>query len=121
MSDLSTRAAIAGEVVAETMATLPHPIAEVAGNLPVFVEDRPSREDIDSGVGADWLGIFEGSPCNETGHLMPPRIRIWAENIWLDCSGFEARFREEVRVTLLHEVGHYLGLDEEGVRKLGLE
>ena len=49
-----------------------------------------------------------------------PRIRLFLDNLW-DFSGEDmAAFREEVKTTLLHELGHYLGLDEDQVEALRL-
>jgi Uncharacterized protein conserved in bacteria len=112
---------IAREVVERTLDELPEEIAPEVEQVPVFVEMEPDEADLEAGVGADWLGIFEGPSLNFADHPSPPRIRIWVRNLWLHSSGRESMFREEVRVTLLHEIGHYLGLDEDGVARLGLE
>jgi predicted Zn-dependent protease with MMP-like domain len=50
-----------------------------------------------------------------------PRIVMWLGNIWEMCEAQEEAYREEVRVTFLHEIGHYLGLDEEDLTQRGLE
>jgi predicted Zn-dependent protease with MMP-like domain len=112
--------AVAEEVVETTLAELPPEIADKVGQVSVFVEDVPDDDDIEHGVGADWLGIFEGADYSHADLPAPPRIRIWVENLWLQAGGRERDFREEVKITLLHEIGHYLGLDEEGVARLGL-
>ena len=49
-----------------------------------------------------------------------PRIRLFLDNLWEDCDRDLETFRDEVRITLLHELGHYLGLDEDQVAALGL-
>jgi len=71
----------------------------------------------------DLLGLFEGcslaDPEAETAaHL--PSVRLFVDNLWEFAGGNVRRFRNEVRLTLLHELGHYLGLDEAGVAELGL-
>ncbi|HVE15167.1 MAG TPA: metallopeptidase family protein [Chthoniobacterales bacterium] len=113
--------AIAEEVVEATLATLPPEVASEVEQVSVFVEELPNEDDREHGVGADWLGIFEGASHLHLDLPDPPRIRIWVENLWTFCSGREADFREEVRITLLHEIGHFLGLDEEAVAERGLE
>ncbi len=113
--------AMAEEVVAQTLDELPAAIAEEVEQVSVFVETEPDDDDLEAGVGDDWLGIFEGASHPQGDLPDPPRIRIWVNNLWTFASGREAAFRREVRVTLLHEIGHYLGLDEEGVARLGLE
>ncbi len=103
------------------MAGLPAEIAEAVRAVPVFVELRPTADDLKSGVGKDWLGLFEGEIVGRGEWFQPPRIRIWTRNIWTYCGGREDRFLKEVRLTLLHEIGHFLGLDEAGVKRMGLE
>jgi predicted Zn-dependent protease with MMP-like domain len=112
---------LAEEVVETTLDDLPPEIAIEVERVSVFVEGEPDADDLAHGVGADWLGIFEGASHSYLDLPDPPRIRIWVNNLWLFASGREACFRREVRVTLLHEIGHYLGLDEAGVARLGLE
>lgn len=112
---------IAEDIVSTTLDELPAEIAAKVEQVSVFVEIEPDEEDRACGVGADWLGIFEGADHSHGDLPAPPRIRIWVRNLWIYAGGREAKFREEVRVTLLHEIGHYLGLDEAGVARLGLE
>ena len=52
---------------------------------------------------------------------MPPQIILFLQNLWVFVRGDEALFREEVRTTLLHELGHYLGLDEDDLTERGLD
>ncbi|MDD5199336.1 MAG: metallopeptidase family protein [Terrimicrobiaceae bacterium] len=113
--------ALAEEVVEATLDNLPKEIAVEVERVSVFVEAEPDAEDVAHGVGADWLGIFEGASHSFLDMPDPPRIRIWVNNLWTFAGGRERCFRREVRVTLLHEIGHYLGLDEAGVARLGLE
>jgi len=69
------------------------------------------------------LGLFEG---NTVGDGEPqsaeelPRITLFLDTLWDETDGDPRLFREEVVTTLLHELGHYLGLDEEEVEALGL-
>lgn len=113
--------AIAEEVIETTLDALPETIGRRVDQVSVFVERVPSAEDRACGVGADWLGIFEGASCSHGDLPDPPRIRIWVDNVWSFACGREMYFREEVRITLLHEIGHFLGLDEEEVARRGLE
>jgi predicted Zn-dependent protease with MMP-like domain len=71
----------------------------------------------------DLLGLFEGLSRGQgepEGIVDMPRIRLFLDNLWAAAGGDSRRFRSEVRITYLHELGHYLGLDEEAVAKLGL-
>lgn len=116
--DLTT---LAEQVVRTTLDSLPPEMGGPMAQVPVFVEESPTADDLAHGVGSDWLGIFEGATHAHGDALDPPRIRIWVENLWTFCGAREGCFREEVRITLLHEIGHYLGFDEEAVARRGLE
>jgi predicted Zn-dependent protease with MMP-like domain len=95
---------------------LPGDIRSIVERVPVFLERRPDAEDVAGGVEADALGIYdEGAPAYPT-----PRIRIWLENVWDAAEGDLAVFRGEVRTTLLHEIGHLLGWDEQDLEERGL-
>ena len=52
---------------------------------------------------------------------MPAQIILFLGNLWEFAGQEEAAFRQEVRTTLLHELGHYLGLDEDDLMERGLE
>ncbi|MCB1226413.1 MAG: metallopeptidase family protein, partial [Verrucomicrobiales bacterium] len=71
----------------------------------------------------ELMGLFEGCPLGQTLSEDPadwPRITLFLGAIWDEVMGDARAYREEVRVTLLHELGHYLGLDEDQVAALGL-
>lgn len=107
-----------------TLASLPHKLHEKAADLPVTYEKRPSRALVKSGLDPDLLGLFVGEafPDGEAGAVdLPPQILLFLENLWDFAEGDEEVFREEVRTTYLHELGHYLGLDEDGLFERGLE
>jgi predicted Zn-dependent protease with MMP-like domain len=105
-----------------TLAALPPPLRERARQLPVTFERVPSRALQADGVAADTLGLFVGAEFTEEGHVpMPPQIILFLENLWDFAEGDEQLFRAEVHTTLLHELGHYLGLDEDDLSERGLE
>jgi predicted Zn-dependent protease with MMP-like domain len=104
---------IAETQVAATIAELPGPVRKVMCEIPVLIEKRPSAQDLDEGVEPDTLGYFDGEPV--------PRIRLWLENIRDYAEEEGLSFDEEVRTTLLHEIGHALGWDEDDVEERGLE
>jgi predicted Zn-dependent protease with MMP-like domain len=101
------------------IAALPEEIRLSAQSLPIYFEPKPDSEkhhDIES----DTLGLFIGNPLAET-HLthgqLAAHIVLFLENIW--C-GDEADYKEEVRITYFHELGHYLGLEENDLEDRGL-
>jgi predicted Zn-dependent protease with MMP-like domain len=112
----STLLKIARLEVDAAMWELPGDIRSIVERVPVFLERRPDAEDVAGGVEPDTLGIYdEGAPAYPT-----PRIRIWLENVWDAAEGDLAVFRGEVRPTLLHEIGHLLGWDEQDLEERGL-
>ena len=59
------------------------------------------------------LGIEGQSLAEETSDPLPPTVFLFLENIYEEAEHDPEIYREEIRRTLLHEVGHYLGLDED--------
>jgi predicted Zn-dependent protease with MMP-like domain len=107
---------IARAEVQSALASLPADIRVAVERVPVFLERRPGAEDLAHGIEIDTLGLYdEGAPDAPT-----PRIRLWLENLWDLAEGDVAAFRAEVRTTLLHEIGHHLGWDEQEIEERGL-
>ena len=116
--------ALALEEVKATLAALPAPLRDRAQALPVTFERQPNAAHRRDGIEPDTLGLFVGSEfaCEETAALpLPPQIILFLENIWGLTEADEESFREEVHTTYLHELGHYLGLDEDDLLERGLE
>lgn len=111
------------EEVEATLGTLPPEFRERLGPVAILVELRPSRDLVEDGFDPRLLGLFDGATSAELESADAPatvtRIVIYSHN---HASAFEdeASLREEVRVTVLHEVGHFFGLDEEDLDDLGL-
>lgn len=96
----------------------------MADRVPVCFEPVPNEGILAEGWEPDILGLFVGHEhgADLTGaEALPPQILLFLENIWDFSEGDEAIFRDEVRLTYLHELGHYLGWDEEEVARRGLE
>jgi predicted Zn-dependent protease with MMP-like domain len=122
-SDWQKLYALALEEVKATLATLPAPLRDRAEPLPVTFERVPNAAHRRDGIEPDTLGLFVGPEfaCEETTSLpLPPQIILFLENIWDLAEADEEVFREEVRTTYLHELGHYLGLDEDDLFDRGL-
>ena len=104
---------------------LPREMARRAAEVPVVMLPRPTKAMVrDDGVDPDLLGLFVGPNCAEgveSGDPLPPEILLFLENLWDYADGDEELFREEVRVTYYHELGHYLGLEEGDLEDRGLE
>jgi predicted Zn-dependent protease with MMP-like domain len=112
---------LAEREVARTLARLPSNIRGKVQRVPVLIERRPAAEDIAAGIEDDTLGIFEGAAHGEPDELLPPRIRLWVENLWEFAEEDQQAFREEVATTYLHEIGHYLGWNEGEIEDRGLD
>ncbi|HMP84545.1 MAG TPA: metallopeptidase family protein [Verrucomicrobiota bacterium] len=113
---------VALEELEATIAALPAPLREEARKLPVTFESVPNDGLVADGIHPDTLGLFVGPDFADEGSVpMPPQIILFLDNILDMAEGDPDIFREEVRVTLLHELGHYLGLDEADLTDRGLE
>jgi predicted Zn-dependent protease with MMP-like domain len=105
-----------------TLAALPEPLRERAEKLPVTFERQPNTGLQADGIETDTLGLFTGPEFADEDHVpLPPQIILFLENLWDFAEGDEEVFRDEVHTTFLHELGHYLGLDEDELTERGLE
>ena len=116
---------IAKTEVAALRLELPREMARRAAEVPVVMLARPTKAMVrDDGIDPDLLGLFVGPNCAEgveSGDPLPPEILLFLENLWDYADGDEELFREEVRVTYFHELGHYIGLEEGDLEDRGLE
>ena len=112
--------------MARVLDRLPRRFREQLRNVEFVVEERPSIELLRS-EGLDprcdtLYGIYQGVPLPERSLLDPPvipdTITIFAEPLLEDFPDPD-ELREEIRVTVLHEIAHYFGMDEEEVEDLG--
>jgi len=112
------------EVMNEALENLPLSVRETMQDVPVLVEDFPSdeliqREDISPQI----LGIFIGVPRTQASvtDQMPDldRIILFKKNLEKMCQDREDLI-DQIQITVRHEVGHYLGLDEDDLERLGL-
>ena len=116
--------AVARQVVAAAQKRLPAELRAVAAAVPVCYEPGPNDALLAEGWEPDILGLFVGH--EHLGELtdgdpLPPQILLFLENIRDYAEGDAEIYRDEVRLTYLHELGHYLGWDEEEIARRGLE
>jgi predicted Zn-dependent protease with MMP-like domain len=112
--------------VEEALAAVPAEFKSYMENVVVEVRPRPSRafcreHDVDD----DLLGLYVGVPLEDrhsgdAGVVLPDRIYIFRDNLCEMCESRE-QLLAEIRVTVLHEVGHFFGLDEERLEELGYD
>ena len=106
--------------VERVLADLPQWIKDEMDNVFVVVERRPRRDQDPTGEGL--LGIYEGVSLAERGvdyyGVAPDQIVIFYEpHMALGLTG--TALRTEIRTTVLHELGHHLGIDDERLHELG--
>lgn len=103
----------------KTLDELPEEFASLLRNVPVLLESRPSRSLVESGFDPRAYGLFEGPEHGEDDIPAPTRVVLFTSNLLASFSGEE--LDEQVELTVLHEVGHYFGLDEDDMERLGLD
>jgi predicted Zn-dependent protease with MMP-like domain len=123
--DLARLTALARQVVAAAQRRLPPEVRAAAARVPVCYEPKPNDDILAEGWEPDILGLFvgheHGAELRSAGVPLPPQILLFLDNIWDYAERDEAIYRDEVRLTYLHELGHYLGWDEDEVAERGLE
>jgi predicted Zn-dependent protease with MMP-like domain len=112
--------------VREAVATLPPELLARVHNVDIVVERRPSIADRRmAGLhrGQTLLGLYHGIPLTERGeyyNLVPPdRISVYQDPIEDICDS-DDEIRDQVRRTVLHELGHYFGIDDDRLDELGM-
>jgi predicted Zn-dependent protease with MMP-like domain len=112
------------EYVRRALEKLPEEFRERMENIAISVEPYPTREDLRS-VGLTnkrhLLGIFHGIPFNSvspfySGPVMPSEIVLFQKNIEA-IAETEEDLVDEIRITLLHEIGHYFGMDDDELER----
>ena len=105
------------EHVRAALDSLPPEIAKGLVNVAVVVADEHPDD-------PDLFGLYEGIPLTERGSggyaELPDRITIYRLPLE-DCFPDPAELEEEIRITVLHELAHYFGIDEDRIAELGYE
>ena len=96
------------EHVRRALDAVPADIARALENVAVVVEEENAAE-------PDLYGLYEGG-----GDFMPDKITIYRKPLATDFDDPD-ELEEEIRVTVLHELGHYFGLEEDRLEELGYE
>ena len=101
-------------LVGDALDTIPEELTRMIDNVVVLVEDEAPP-------GSDLLGLYEGIPLTERdwySGALPDRITIFRLPILRACST-AAEVVEEVEVTVVHEIAHHFGIDDERLHELG--
>ncbi len=115
----------------EVLASLPDRVKEMISAVPLYVEDYPSRKlarELGLRRRSELCGLFSGVPLHEKRLdeptvMLPDRVTLFREGILAAAAdrgpATEDAVREEIRITLLHEYGHYYGMSEEELENYG--
>lgn len=103
------------ELVAEALDSIPAELGRLMDNVAVFVKE--------GSPGSGLLGRYDGIPLTQRdrgyeGMVMPDRISIFRRPILAMCRD-EAEVVEQVRITVVHEVAHHFGIDDDRLHELG--
>jgi predicted Zn-dependent protease with MMP-like domain len=109
------------DLVNRALDGLPPDIAALLDNVAVMVEDWPDRETLQFYGEETLYGLYEGVPLTERGSTyhgsLPDRITIYRGPLERDFRSVD--LEEEVRITVVHEIAHHFGFDEDRLEELG--
>ena len=102
------------QLVADALDSLPDEIARYLDNVVILVEDEHPEEDL--------YGLYEGIPQSERedygGLALPDRITLYRLTLCQDCDDLDM-LTDEVLITVVHELAHHFGIDDDRLHELG--
>lgn len=116
MTDLDLDSEAFEKLVVDELDLLPDDMVDGLDNVVFVVEDRPEDGTL------DILGLYDGVNLTERGQYgfgeLPDRIILYREPL-LDVSGDLAELKNQIHVTLVHEIAHFYGIDDNELHRLG--
>ncbi len=114
------------ELVVEAIDELPDDILAILDNVEIVVADAPTTHQLDEAgdldAGEMLLGLYEGIPLTDRtggyGLVLPDKITLFQGALESICPD-EETLRNEVRVTVIHELAHHFGISDRRLRELG--
>ena len=104
-------------LVVDELDQLPDDMVEGLDNVVFVVEDRPEDGSL------DLLGLYEGTALTDRGQYgfgeLPDRIILYREPLLAAAEGSLETARDEIHITLVHEIAHYFGIDDDELHRLG--
>lgn len=119
-------------MVQDALDSIPAEFKPHLENVMIEVCDRPTRDMLDDNgfegdpeAETELLGLYIGTPLEDRGIdtpqvLLPDRVLIFRKNLCEMCESRE-ELLDEIRVTVLHEIGHHFGMDEDRLEELGYD
>jgi predicted Zn-dependent protease with MMP-like domain len=104
-------------VVERALAGLPEELRRAMDNVAVIVEDEDDED-------PDLYGLYRGTPLTERSSegyagSLPDTVTVYRRPLVADFGDDTGRLADEIRITVVHEVGHHFGLDEDELERLG--
>lgn len=112
--------------MSDVLAAIPMPFAAALDEVAVVIEDEPSRDQLrENELDADetLYGLYEGVARTEYGAdwiVVPNRISLFRLPLEADFADPD-QLAEEIRITVIHELAHHLGIDDERLHALGID
>ena len=115
------------DAVRQALDEVPGALLDMLDNVAFFVEDEPGPEHADPALSpeenAELLGIYLGTPLTErdggwAAGALPDRIVRFRGPLTRMCADVD-ELREEIAITIVHEAGHHVGIDEDRLHELG--
>lgn len=112
------------EVAEQALKELPERARRLIENVPILIVDLPARDEVEQGLDPRLLGLFAGTPYSDSGTMggapQVTQILLFRKNLERMAIDNED-LREQIRITLLHETGHFFGMSEEDLASFGLD
>ena len=114
------------DVVSDVLAAIPMPFAAALDEVAVVIEDEPSQDQLrenDLDPDETLYGLYEGVARTEYGAdwiAVPNRISLFRLPLEADFAD-PNELAEEIRITVIHELAHHLGIDDERLHALGVD
>jgi predicted Zn-dependent protease with MMP-like domain len=114
------------DLVDDAIAAIPMPFAAALDEVAIVIEDEPSSEQLEANdleAGDVLYGLYEGVPRTEWGAdwvSVPNRISLFRLPLEADFADPDD-LADEVWLTVIHELAHHLGIDEDRLRDLGVD
>jgi predicted Zn-dependent protease with MMP-like domain len=112
------------EVAEQALRELPEAARRLIENVPILIVDLPAKDEVEHGLDPRLLGLFAGSAYADAssvgGAPQVTQILLFRKN--LERMAIDADdLREQIRITLLHETGHFFGMSEDDLATVGLD